>query len=102
MTERIAANQKPWLFQKGQSGNPAGRPKGALDKITQLQRKAALESGQSPLDYLLSIMRDENQSITVRLDAAKAAAPYLHPKLTAVEASLKTNEPIRVEVSWLD
>lgn len=48
-------------------------------------RKAAAASGLMPLDYLLSIMRDENQSQDERKDAAKAAAPYLHARLAQTE-----------------
>jgi hypothetical protein len=32
-------------------------------------------------------MRDDNQDLAVRLDAAKSAAPYIHPKLSNIEHS---------------
>jgi Family of unknown function (DUF5681) len=31
-TDSTDAQQKPWQFQPGQSGNPAGRPKGSRNK----------------------------------------------------------------------
>lgn len=45
----------------------------------------AKETGVMPLDYLLAVMRDEEQAQEVRIDAAKAVLPYLHPRLAAVE-----------------
>ncbi|WP_332823273.1 hypothetical protein [Stutzerimonas kunmingensis] len=36
---------------------------------------------------MLQIMRDEAADEAKRLDAAKAAAPYVHPRLAAVEHS---------------
>jgi hypothetical protein len=32
-TDNTNGQQKPWLFQPGQSGNPAGRPRGARNKL---------------------------------------------------------------------
>ena len=32
-TDSTDAQQKPWLFKPGQSGNPAGRPKGSRSKL---------------------------------------------------------------------
>lgn len=52
-------------------------------------RKQALEGGTTPLEYMLAQMRDESNPKDLRMDAAKAAAPYVHARLAAVEHSGK-------------
>jgi hypothetical protein len=37
------------------------------------------------LDYLLSVLRNEDNSQDDRMEAAKSAAPYVHPRLGSVE-----------------
>lgn len=34
-------NNRPWLYKKGQSGNPSGRPKGSISMKTWLSNKLA-------------------------------------------------------------
>jgi hypothetical protein len=46
-----------------------------------------------PLDFLLRVMRDPHSSMARRLEAAKAAAPFLHPKLSAIDAKLSQEPP---------
>jgi hypothetical protein len=41
-------------------------------------------SGLTPLEYLLTVVRDKRAARAVRIDAAKSAAPYVHPKLSSV------------------
>ena len=48
--------------------------------------------GETPLEYMLRIMRDEAAESTRRDDMAKAAAPYLHPRLSCVEHTGDTEE----------
>jgi hypothetical protein len=48
-------------------------------------RKAAAEGGIMPLDYLLTLLRDTDTDKKTRFDAAVAAAPYVHAKLSSVE-----------------
>ena len=44
--------------------------------------------GPTPLDFLLSKVWDENCDEAVRIDCAKAAAPYVHARLNAIEAKV--------------
>lgn len=78
----------------------AGRPKGSKDTRTQELVKKALEGGITPLDHMLKIMRNENEDPLVRNDMAKAAAPYIHPKLASIEAkvSVSTHETALAEL----
>lgn len=63
----------------------AGRKPGGANKRTQEAYDRAKESGELPLDYLLRVMRDEGSDEAKRIDCAKAAAPYLHPKRAPVD-----------------
>lgn len=63
----------------------AGRKAGVPNKRTAEKVAAVEASGLTPLDYMLSILRDEMRAPEDRLDAAKAAAPYVHAKLASVE-----------------
>ena len=40
-----------------------------------------------PLEYMLSVMRDKKEERAVRLDAAKAAAGYVHAKLASIDVN---------------
>ena len=49
---------------------------------------ADLESDElMPLDFMLAIMRDQYLPLSIRLKAAKAAAPFCHPKLASIQNS---------------
>lgn len=62
-----------------------GRKKGTPNKATAKKAAEIAKSGMTPLDYMLQVMRDTGQAQDIRLDAAKSAAPYVHPKLAAIE-----------------
>lgn len=78
-------------FKPGQSGNPAGRPKGALGKFAKKTAQRVAESGMTPIDYLVSVYRDESVDLRERVLAARSAAPYCHAKLSNVEMDVTSN-----------
>ena len=63
----------------------AGRPKGARSGKLKEREAEVAKSGLTPLDYLLSVVRDVKAEQSARTDAAKAAAPYVHPRLNAID-----------------
>ena len=77
----------------------AGRPKGARNVKTIEQVDRIEASGLTPLDFMLSVLRDATQEQAIRLDAANKAAPYVHARLSNVEA--KIDGDLHHEFSWL-
>lgn len=93
----------------------AGRPKGALSKVTAKAKQAAMETGLLPHEWLLKVSRGEGikqkrwvvkydakgneksrelveeevyADFPTRIDAAKAASPYYSPRLAVQTVSV--------------
>jgi hypothetical protein len=67
-----------------------GRRKGTRNRATEEARAVAAVTGILPLDHMLSVMRDPAADHKRRDAMAMAAAPYLHSRLTAVDAKLSS------------
>lgn len=81
--ESILKNNQGLSSEHGGTRNGAGRKKGIPNKKTQeLQEKVASE-GITPLDFMLDIMRNEDEDPFRRYQAARDSAPFIHPKLAA-------------------
>ena len=84
----------------------AGRPKGSKQLIAKqsFTRKAmiAAEDGETPLEYMLRVMRDPTADERRRDAMAAAAATYLHPKLSSVTGTFShKHEPSELSDSDL-
>ena len=62
-----------------------GRQKGTPNKATARREREIAKAGDTPLEYMLKVMRDAKADSSRRDDMAKAAAPYVHPKLTSMQ-----------------
>ncbi len=94
-----------------------GSRKGKPNKASAAKAAEIAASGLTPLDYLLGVMRapmppelqeklDEDEKNVAeiaillsgwhkrRMDAACAAAPYVHPKLNAIQHTGAGDEPL--------
>ena len=77
----------------------AGRKPGTINRFSKDLLDKAAQSGQLPVDYLLEVMRDQSLDTRLRIDAAKAAAPYVHQKLSAISVDLTASDVSHEE--WL-
>lgn len=75
-----------------------GRKKGVPNKATAARQAEIAASGETPLDYMLRVMRDPSADHERRDKMAAAAAPYVHPRLNAVTVSGENGGPI--EMVW--
>ncbi len=67
------------------SGNARGRPRGSRNRRTRALIEAAEAGGETPLQYMLRVMRNPRADDKRRDAMAAAAAPYLHAKLSPLE-----------------
>lgn len=82
---------------RGGARKGAGRKRGSASKKTAEIANRAAQAGITPLEFMLNLLREEPPAdadavtrvryATLRFEAAKAAAPYVHPRLNAVEHS---------------
>ena len=85
-------------FKKGQGG----RPKGSKNKRTLATLKAIAESGQTPLAFMIRLMRNKSAPYAMRLDAAKSAAPFVHRRLAVTEITGPDGGPLNVKITGDD
>lgn len=75
-----------------------GRQKGTPNKSTVERMQALIAGGETPLEYMLRVMRDQTQEWSTRNDMAKAAAPYMHPRLATTEIKGNDEAPLQHKV----
>jgi hypothetical protein len=66
----------------------SGRQVGSTSKYQKIYEQKANESGEHPIDYLLSIMRDTGNEQKVRMHAAHAVLPYVAARLNAIDINV--------------
>lgn len=82
-------------FKKGgKAPVNGGRKTGTPNKMTAAKALAIQASGLTPLDFMIQVVRDASKPLEVRMDAAKAAAPYIHPRLASVEHTGAQGKPL--------
>ena len=82
----------------GGKRNHSGRPRGAINLAMRDVISAASASGEMPIAYMLRVMRDEKVRDARRDEMAKAAAAYLHTKLSSIPSELEDEfEPAPAE-----
>ena len=79
-------------YNYGQPGSDPPRPFEGKTVMDALARERAAITGQTPLEFLLEVMRDTRNALYTRIEAAKSAAPYVHARLARVEQKLSSDE----------
>jgi hypothetical protein len=87
-----------------------GRIAGTPNKTTAHRQVAAAQSGMMPVEFMLHVMRGEFDKIgmtqdditpPLRMTAAKDVAPYLHPRLHAIEHKQREADDTSPSFTWL-
>lgn len=82
----------------GGSRKNAGRKKGSQTKRTQELVAALANSGETPIEYMLRVMRSPSEDDKRRDAMAVAAAPFIHPRLAAVEHKGDAENPVAFQI----
>jgi hypothetical protein len=83
------------------------RTVGALNKRTRAALHAAQTGelgagGENPIEHMLRVMRNSKKPDSLRLEAARSVAPFLCPKLSAVEVTNQSDDAKFTEAELLE
>ncbi len=80
------------MAQRGGARPGAGRKKGGVSEFKAVGRKVSsrvagklADARSTPLEIMARVMAGDTSVTEMQFEAAKAAAPYIHPKLSAVQ-----------------
>src|SRR5262245_30348734 len=86
MTRDPASTSPGVLPRRRKTGD---RKKGTPNMRT-VERQRAIEaikaSGKDPVSFFADLLRNESAPLELRFQAAKELAPFVHPKLSSIEA----------------
>lgn len=83
---------------RGGKREGAGRKSGAAQcKTRAIANSIMLDGEETPLEVIIKLMRQATNPED-KLKAAIAAAPYVHPRLAAVEVSGNQEKPLAMQV----
>jgi len=71
----------------------AGRPAGSVSRRSIEVIDQALSQGETPLEYLLNVMRDGETDQKRRDWAAERLAPFIHPRPAPMERNVEIDLP---------
>jgi len=75
------------MTKRGGARPNAGRKSKTRELLIERSRLSVVNADVTPLEYLMTILADANNDTELRFKAAVAAAPYVHPRLNAIEHS---------------
>jgi hypothetical protein len=83
---------------RGGNRSGAGRKPGSRTEKTHKVAKRAAQEGTTPLELMLRVMReyDDAGESDKAVSIAKDAAPYMHPRLAAVQHTGKGGAPLTI------
>jgi hypothetical protein len=81
------------VSKAGGARNGAGRPVGSLNRRNAETVTAALAEGLTPIEYMLTMMRDKTADEKSRAWAAEKAAPFVHGRPAPVPRTVELTLP---------
>lgn len=93
MTKKVDGRKTlPQLFKKGQSGNPKGRPKGSINKYTQLSRELLSAKGPEIVQVVIDkALKGDVHCLKMCMDRIVPQQKAVEIKHTKAEEGLVIN-----------
>ena len=87
---------------KGGQRPGAGRPAGSVNQRNAEFLEALTREGETPLEYMLSVMRDTEADPKARSWAAEKSAPYVHPRPAPIERTVQIDLPSTATIAGIE